>query len=91
MSLYGYLKTPTEKLMETELPCYETVFPTTGDAAPKPSKFTASCGEQGYYRKYEKLFTIIEEGYPTYVVCDVFLPLFTKVAATWTGRFAVES
>ena len=91
LSLYGYLGTPAEQLLEAALPCCQTVFPTTGDAAQKPSKFTSSCGQQRYCRKCEKLFSIIDRSYPTYVVCDVLLALFTKVAANWSGKIPVES
>ena len=91
MSLYGYLGTPAEQLLEAALPCCRMVFPTTGDAASKPSRFTAFCGQQRYCRKCEKLFSMIDRSYPTYVVCDVLLALFTKVAASWSGKSPVES
>ena len=91
MSLYGYLGTPAEQLLEAALPCCQTVYPTTGDAARKASKFTAECGQQRYCRKCEKVFSMIDRSYPTYVVCDVLLALFTKVAASWSGKSPVES
>ena len=33
---------------------------------------------------------MIDRSYPTYVVCDVLLALFKKVAASWSGQIPVE-
>ena len=35
--------------------------------------------------------SIIDTSYPTYMVCDVILALFTKIASTWSGRTLAES
>ena len=91
MTLYGYEGTPAQKLVEAKLPCSRLVFPTTGDAAQRPSRLTASCGQQRYCRNCEALFGMVDKSYPTYVVCDVLLALFTKVAPTWSGRQPVET
>ena len=42
-------------------------------------------------RKCEKAFAIMDRSYPTHVVCDVLLALFTKVAASWSGKSPIES
>ena len=85
MSLCGYSGTPAEKLLEKVAQCRKLVFPTTGEAASKPSKGTSPCGQQRYCRQCEKLFALLDRGYPAHIVCDVLLALFSKVMPTWTG------
>ena len=91
MTLYGYKVSPIEQLVESALPCCQHVIPTTGEAARKPSKISVPCGQQRYCRQCERLFNMIDKSYPTYVVGDVLLALFTKVAPTWSGKDAVDT
>ena len=91
MSLYGYQDTPAEHLLDQVFACSGEVIATTGDPAPKATSYTAKCGYPRYCRKCEKLFAMIDRSYPTNVVCDVLLALFTKVAPSWSGRTSVES
>ena len=91
MSLYGYQDTPAEHLLDQVFACSGEVIATTGDPAPKATSYTAKCGYPRYCRKCEKLFAMIDRSYPTNVVCDVLLALFTKVAPSWSGKTSVES
>ena len=90
MSLYGYLATPAEQLLDAALPCSGNVSATTGDPAPRASRYTAKCGHPRYCRKCEKLFSMLDRSYPTFVVGDVLLALITKVAPSWSGKSPVE-
>ena len=91
LSLYGYAGTPAEELLNVQFPCMENIFPTTGLSAKNKSKITRPCGQERYCRQCEKLFTVIDRSYPTYVVCDVLLAIFTKVAPTWSGQQDIDS
>ena len=91
LTLYGYHGTPAEQLLEERFPCHQLVFPSTGHAATKSSHLTGPCGEKRFCQNCEKVFAIIDESFPTYVVCDVLLALFTKVAPTWSGQVPVDS
>jgi len=92
LTLYGYNGTPVEKLLEKELPCSENVISTTGDPSPsRSSKATFPCGKMRYCRQCEKVFALIGQSYPTYVVGDIVLALFTKIAPTWSGKIPVET
>jgi len=92
LTLYGYKETPMEKLLEKELPCSENVISTTGDPSPsRSSKATFPCGKMRYCRQCEKVFALIGQSYPTYVVGDIILALFTKIAPTWSGKIPVET
>lgn len=90
LSLYGYLGTPAEGLLDSMWPCAENVYPTTGAAATGKSKVTSPCGQKRFCKPCEKLFAAIDQSYPTYVVSDVLLALFTKAAPTWKGQIPVE-
>ena len=91
LSLYGYAETPAERLLDNAFPCSDIIIPTTGEKAPRPSRLTGACGQQRYCRECEKLFSLVDQSYPTYVVCDVLLALFTKVVPTWSESTPKDS
>ena len=70
LTLYGYSDTPADTLLQSVFPCSEFVIPTTGDVASAKSRVKTPCGQQRYCRQCEKVFKVLDQSYPTYVVCD---------------------
>ena len=91
LTLYRYSDTPADTLLQSVFPCSEFVIPTTGDVASAKSRVKTPCGQQRYCRQCEKVFKVLDQSYPTYVVCDVLLALLTKILPTWSGKAMVDS
>ena len=67
------------------------MFPTTRDAVRRSTKRSVPYGKERYCRQCEKLFLMIDRSYPTYVVGDLLLAPFTKVALTWCGKDSIDT
>ena len=89
MTLYGYNGTTVQKLLDTELPCNESVISTTGDQSPskssKPFFRERSCAIAG---SGNGVFALIGRSYPECVLGDMEQTVVAKEPTKWSGGFS---